>query len=157
MLQALEAQEVFPMDIPIGELSRRTQVKVPTIRYYEQIGMLPQPPRSEGGHRLYGRNLIKRLNFVLRSRDLGFTLDEIAQLLQLDDGTRCSEARTIAEHKLAELGYDPAFGARPLKRVLQREVADRLARSVLEGALTDGSRAVVDVGDDGALQVGAAT
>jgi len=63
-----------------GALAAQTGCNIETIRYYEQIGILPPPPRSDGGHRLYGQTLVRRLNFVRRSRDLGFTLEEIREL-----------------------------------------------------------------------------
>src|SRR5262249_6162039 len=69
-----------------GGLAARTGCNIETIRYYERIGLLPPPPRSAGGHRLYGQGLVRRLNFVRRSRDLGFTIEEIRELLRLADG-----------------------------------------------------------------------
>ena len=71
----------------IGTLSKATGCKVETIRYYERIGVLPLPPRTEGGHRAYGEEHLKRLNFVQRSRELGFSLNEVRQMLRLVDGT----------------------------------------------------------------------
>ena len=70
-----------------GTLSKATGCKVETIRYYERIGVLPSPPRTEGGHRAYGEDHLKRLNFVRRSRELGFSLNEVRQMLRLVDGT----------------------------------------------------------------------
>src|SRR6516162_9525064 len=69
-----------------GGLAARTSCNIETIRYYERVGLLPPPPRSAGGHRLYGEGLIRRLNFVRRSRDLGFSIEEIRELLRLVDG-----------------------------------------------------------------------
>ena len=95
-----------------GALAARTGCNIETIRYYEKIGLLPPPPRSAGGHRLYGRDLVKRLNFVRRSRDLGFTLEEIRELLRLVDGGTytCGEVEQLARdhvrdirHKIADL------------------------------------------------------
>ncbi len=88
-----------------GALASKTGCNIETIRYYEQIGMLPQPPRSEGGHRLYGQNLIKRLNFVLRSRDLGFTLEEIRELLRMVDGRNytCAQVDGLAQKHLQDI------------------------------------------------------
>jgi DNA-binding transcriptional MerR regulator len=92
-------------DMPIGEISRRSQVKVPTIRYYEQIGLLPAPPRSEGNRRLYGARDLRRLSFIRHARDLGFEIDAIRTLLTLQDNPNqpCSEADGIARDKLAEV------------------------------------------------------
>ena len=69
--------------VTIGRLSKRTGCNIETIRYYERIGLLPKPPRTEGGHRLYNNEHIKRLTFVRRSRELGFTLDEAAILRRI--------------------------------------------------------------------------
>src|SRR6516162_9540140 len=63
--------------LSIGELSRRTGVNIETIRYYERIKMLPAPPRTSNGRRVYGPTEIRSLTFIRRSRELGFTLDEI--------------------------------------------------------------------------------
>jgi MerR family mercuric resistance operon transcriptional regulator len=81
-----------------GALAARSGCNVETIRYYEHIGILPAPPRSQGGHRLYGHDLIKRLTFVRRGRELGFTLEEIRQLLRLVDGGNytCAQIETLA-------------------------------------------------------------
>ncbi|VAW87176.1 Heavy metal resistance transcriptional regulator HmrR [hydrothermal vent metagenome] len=81
----------------IGVLSEHTGCKVETIRYYERIGLLPDPPRSEGGHRIYGLEHLKRLTFIRRGRELGFTLDEVRTLLGLVDGGNytCGEVRAL--------------------------------------------------------------
>jgi DNA-binding transcriptional MerR regulator len=73
------------MDFSIGELSRRTAVKVPTIRYYEQIGLLPEPPRTEGQQRRYDKDAVARLAFIRHARELGFDLDAIRTLMSLQD------------------------------------------------------------------------
>ena len=81
----------------IGALSRRTGVNIETIRYYERIGLLPPPRRTEGGHRLYSDEHFKRLIFIRRSRQLGFTLDEIRNLLCLvESGYTCEEVKDAA-------------------------------------------------------------
>ena len=83
----------------IGAFSERTGCHIETIRYYERIKLLPKPARSEGGHRLYDGEQVKRLVFIRRSRELGFSLDEIRTLLRLVDGKRytCQEIKTITE------------------------------------------------------------
>ena len=85
----------------IGQLSERTECKIETIRYYEKIGLLPEPGRSDGGYRIYDEGHLKRLSFIRRSRELGFTIDEIRGLLKLVDGGNytCSDVKTITmEH-----------------------------------------------------------
>jgi DNA-binding transcriptional MerR regulator len=69
--------------ISIGELSRRSGVNIETIRYYERIGMMPHPPRTASGRRVYGPTETGTLAFIRRARELGFTLDEIRALLAL--------------------------------------------------------------------------
>lgn len=71
------------MAITIGELSRRTEVKVPTIRYYEQVGLLRLPPRTEGRQRRYDEGDVSRLKFIRHARELGFELEAIHELLTL--------------------------------------------------------------------------
>lgn len=86
-----------PEEYAIGELSKRTGVHIETIRYYERIAVMPAPPRSEAGHRRYGRAHLNRLRFIARSRDLGFSLDEIRNLLSLVDNRSytCAEVREM--------------------------------------------------------------
>ncbi|GJE04431.1 MerR family transcriptional regulator [Methylobacterium isbiliense] len=110
--------------LAIGALSRRTGVNIETVRYYERIGLLPLPARSEGGHRLYGRGHLMRLNFVRRARDLGFTLDEIRALLELAEkrDRPCAEARDVAASHLSDVSAKIA-GLRTMERVLEDMVA----------------------------------
>lgn len=91
--------------LTIGDVARRTGCKVETIRYYERIGLLTPPPRSAGGHRLYGGDDLKRLNFILRARHLGFRLAQVRLLLSLADGDggSCAEVQRIAAEHLAEV------------------------------------------------------
>ena len=105
----------------IGALSGLTGVNIETIRYYEKIGLLPPPRRSEGRHRLYDRVLTQRLQFVRRSRELGFSIPEIKALLRLVDqgGLGCKEAKGITERHLADI-RGKITDLRRLKRVLGR-------------------------------------
>ena len=107
--------------LAIGALSKRTGVNIETIRFYERAGILPKPPRSAGGHRVYGEDHLKRLNFVRRSRQLGFSLDEVRGLLQIVDGGRytCSEVKGITLDHLADVRRKIA----DLRR-LERTLAD---------------------------------
>ena len=85
----------------IGELSKLTGVKIETIRYYEQQKLLADPPRTEGGHRCYSEDHLKRLTFIRRSRQLGFTMEEIRELLKLVEGGMytCGEVKALTmEH-----------------------------------------------------------
>ena len=91
--------------ISIGEAAERSNVKVPTIRYYEQIGLLPLPPRTEGNRRLYGEEDLRRLTFIRHARELGFEIDAIRTLLTLQDdpGQPCATADAIAQVRLVEV------------------------------------------------------
>jgi len=104
-----------------GALAVQTGCNVETIRYYEQIGMLPPPRRSQGGHRLYGQSLVKRLNFVLRSRDLGFTLEEIRELLRMVDGGNytCAQVEALAHQHVQDI-RQKINDLKKLKLVLER-------------------------------------
>ena len=83
------------MQLSRGSLGKQTGVNIETIRYYEKIGLMPDPVRSSGGYRIYDHSHLKRLSFVRRSRELGFTLHEIRELLELVDGGdyTCAEVR----------------------------------------------------------------
>ena len=97
---------ISPGSLSIGELSRRTGVNIETIRYYERVKMLPAPPRTSSGRRVYGPPEIRSLEFIRRSRELGFTLDEIRALLALaaEDGKNtCGEVREVAARHLADI------------------------------------------------------
>lgn len=89
----------------IGDLSARTGCKVQTIRYYEQIGLMPVPERTEGRQRRYGQSDIDRLGFIRHGRELGFGLDAIRDLLELSDGpdNSCETADVIARDQLREV------------------------------------------------------
>jgi DNA-binding transcriptional MerR regulator len=90
---------------PIGEAARRSGVKAPTIRYYEQIGLLPPPSRSEGNRRYYGDIDLRRLAFIRHARELGFEIEAIRALLALQDDPyqTCATADAIAKARLTEV------------------------------------------------------
>lgn len=89
--------------LTISKLAHEAGVNVETIRFYQRRGLLPEPDKPLGGIRRYARADVARVLFIKAAQRIGFSLDEIAQLLKLDDGTQCAEARTIAERKLAEV------------------------------------------------------
>jgi MerR family mercuric resistance operon transcriptional regulator len=121
-----------------GALAARSGCNIETIRYYERIGLLPPPPRSQGGHRLYGRDLIKRLTFVRRGRELGFSLEEIRELLRLVDGSNytCAQVETLAHQHAAEIRRKIADLKR-LKSVLEAMAAECTGRTVPECPIID--------------------
>ncbi len=106
--------------LPIGTLAKQTGCKVETIRYYENIGVLPPPARSSGGQRRYTINHLKRLNFVRRARALGFTLNEVRDLLRLVDGAdyTCAEVEAVTLAHLGDVRTKIA-DLRKLERVLK--------------------------------------
>lgn len=109
--------------LSIGELSKRTGSNPETVRYYERIGLLPKPARSEGGHRLYGLGHLKRLGFVRHARELGFSVESVRALLKLAEREQpCADAREIASSHLAEVREKlAALGT--MERVLEGMVA----------------------------------
>ncbi len=88
-----------------GSLSVETGVNIETIRYYEKIGLMPNPARSSGGHRIYDQRHLKRLSFIRRLRELGFNLQEIRELLELVDGSdyTCADVHDMTTKHLADV------------------------------------------------------
>jgi len=88
-----------------AELARRTGSNLETVRYYEKVGLLPEPPRTTAGYRSYDTTHERRLRFVLRARELGFSLDEIRELLRLVDEREqpCAEASAVAAAHLNDV------------------------------------------------------
>lgn len=107
-----------------AELARRTGCNLETVRYYEKVGLLPEPPRTAGGYRNYDTTHERRLRFVLRARELGFSLDEIRALLRLVDerDQPCVEARAVAATHLQDVRAKIA-DLRRMERVLKDVVA----------------------------------
>jgi len=89
--------------LTIGVFAKAAGVNVETIRFYQRKGLLPEPDKPLGSIRRYGDDDVARVKFVKSAQQLGFSLDEIAELLVLQDGTQCSQARTLAEHKLVSV------------------------------------------------------
>lgn len=93
--------------VPIGIASRETGIKVPTIRFYEQIGLLPAPPRTESNRRLYDAGDLRRLRFIRHARELGFEIEPIRQLLALAGHPErsCEGADEIARTHLVDIDH----------------------------------------------------
>ena len=108
----------------IGELSRLSGVNIQTIRYYERIKMVPAPPRTPSGRRVYSAMELRVLAFIRRSRELGFSLDEIRALLRLGgpEKASCHEVRQIAAHHLGDIRAKIS-DLRKLERLLAKTVA----------------------------------
>lgn len=133
------------MEMPIGELAKRTAVKVPTIRFYEQIGLLEEPPRTESGQRRYAVDQVDRLNFIRHARELGFEIDDIRELLEMSGQPQrsCHQADSIARGHLAEVDRRIA-SLQALRGELARMVAEcghgRICDCQIIEALADHSK-----------------
>ncbi|TBR75614.1 MAG: Hg(II)-responsive transcriptional regulator [Burkholderiaceae bacterium] len=90
-------------NLTIGAFAKAAGVNVETIRFYQRKGLLAEPDKPFGSIRRYGEADVTRVRFVKSAQRLGFSLDEIAELLRLDDGTHCAEASHLAEHKLQDV------------------------------------------------------
>lgn len=93
------------MALKIGVVAERGGVNLQTIRYYEREGLLPEPPRLQSGYRMFPEDTVRRVHFIKRAQDLGFTLAEIRELLALriDHKRNSSEVRTLAQEKMAAI------------------------------------------------------
>ena len=133
----------------IGRLARESGCKVPTIRYYEQIGLMPEPGRTEGNQRLYERRHVDRLSFIRHGRDLGFTLDDIRDLLRLHEHPEapCDRADEIANRHL-ETVRDRIRRLRLLEAELERMAApcdgDTVAKCRVIEILSDHDKCLHD-------------
>ncbi len=90
-------------NLTIGVFAKAAGVNVETIRFYQRKGLLPEPDKPYGSIRRYGDADVARVKFVKSAQRLGFSLDEIAELLRLEDGTHCDEASSLAEFKLKDV------------------------------------------------------
>ena len=92
-----------PGSLTVGALADAAGVNVETVRFYQRRGLMPRPQRPAGGIRRYGEADLARLGFIKAGQRLGFSLDEVSELLKLEDGTHCDEARRLAERKLGDV------------------------------------------------------
>lgn len=112
-------------EFAIGRLASETSVKMPTIRYYESIGLLPTPPRTDSNRRLYDQTAVQRLKFIKHARELGFDIDVIRTLLALQENPSqsCAVADTIAKARLIEVNKRIA-SLTALRKELERMLGD---------------------------------
>jgi MerR family mercuric resistance operon transcriptional regulator len=108
-------------ELTIGRLADEAGVNVETIRYYQRRGLLIEPEKPQSGHRRYPWSATKRVRFIKRAQVLGFTLEEIAGLLELDEFVDCAATRELAEHKL---------------KLIERKLADLTAMRKVLAKLT---------------------
>ncbi len=135
--------------LTIGTLAKRTGTKVQTIRYYEQIGLMPEPGRSQGGQRRYSDVELDRLAFIRHSRELGFPLEAIRELLDLSDCPErsCAQVDAVAKRQLKEV---EARIARldalrtELRRMISECNADRVADCRILEVLRDHEECLAD-------------
>lgn len=88
------------MERTIGQLAKAAGINVETIRYYQRRGLVAQPEKPAEGYRRYSEEFLDRIRFIKRAQELGFSLDEIETLLEIDEG-QCRDVQQIATHKLA--------------------------------------------------------
>ncbi|WP_306131186.1 MerR family transcriptional regulator [Roseivivax marinus] len=137
--------------LSIGTLAKRTGTKVQTIRYYEQIGLMPEPGRTDGGQRRYGDVELDRLSFIRHSRQLGFSLGAIRELLDLSDSPErsCAQVDAVAQKQLREVEARIAR-LEALRIELQRMIgecsADRVADCRILEVLRDHEECLSDHG-----------
>ncbi len=106
-----------PQKITIAVAARLSDVGIETIRYYQRQGLIEEPPRPSQGYRIYPEQTIARIRFIKRAQELGFTLREIKNLLQLD-AAQCDETRAFAEEKLKVI-EDKIGGLQSIRHTLQ--------------------------------------
>ena len=112
--------------LTIGQVAEQAGVHKETIRYYQSLGLVPEPARPAGSVRRYGAETVARLRFIRRAQELGFTLQEVGKLLLLDDGQSCGATRALAEQKLS---------------VIRERIADlNRMRRLLEGLIDECGR-----------------
>ncbi len=117
----MKLTEAFVSTQTIGQVARQVGIGVETVRFYERQGLIDDPPRTPSGYRLYPPETIDRLRFIRRAKQLGFSLDEISELLGLG-GDACSEVRALAAAKVADIEQRVADLER-MAAVLRRLVA----------------------------------
>jgi MerR family mercuric resistance operon transcriptional regulator len=131
-------------NLTIGAFARAAGVNVETIRFYQRKGLLSEPDKPYGGIRRYGESDVMRVRFVKSAQRLGFSLDDVAELLTLADGAHCREARAMGEKKLAAVRAKLADLAR-MEAVLAGLLAQcRVARGKVDCPLIDALRGGCD-------------
>ncbi|AHD11701.1 helix-turn-helix domain-containing protein [Phaeobacter sp. JH20_36] len=120
----MSADHAPASELKRSDLARLTGCNLETIRYYENVGLVPDPPRTASGHRRYSTAHVERLNFVMRARDLGFTMEEIRGLLSLvDRGSHtCAEVERMGRHHL-EVVRDKIRDLQVIETVLAQTIA----------------------------------
>ena len=128
----------MPKEITRGVLAKRTGCNIETIRYYEKIGLIPEPPRSAGGYRQYNDKHESRLRFVMRGRELGFTIEDLTSLLDLVDrrAVSCGEVEKLAKSHLRSV-REKISDLRRMERTLSDTICSCSGQDVPECPLID--------------------
>ena len=103
--------------LTISKLAESAGVSIETIRYYQRRGLLHEPPKPPGGHRRYAPEQARRVRFIKRAQVLGFTLDEVGSLLELDEARACADTRVLAAHKLQVI-EGKLYGLKAMRKAL---------------------------------------
>ncbi len=112
------------MPLTIGQVARRAGIGLETVRFYERQGLIDEPPRKESGYRQYPEQVIERLRFIRRAKELGFSLKEISDLLALrvDATTTCADVKNRAEAKITDI-QEKIRDLQRMKRALDKLTA----------------------------------
>lgn len=118
-------------NLTVGKLAKQVGINLETVRYYESIDLMPKPSRKESGYRVYSENDLKRLFFIKRGKELGFTLKEIKELMEIKVETKstCGDVKHIAEHKIIDV-EEKIKDLQKIKRVLKKLVAQCICEEV---------------------------
>lgn len=108
-------------NLTIGQVAKNAQVNVETVRYYERRGLIPEPLRKESGYRQYPEETVARIQFIKHAKELGFSLNEISELLSLrvDKNTTCADVKNRAEGKIANI-EEKIHALQKMKKTLTR-------------------------------------
>lgn len=117
----------------IGAIAKQLGIGVETIRFYERQGLLQEPERQSSGYRQFDESAVARLNFIIRSKKLGFTLSEIKELLALwfEPATKCCDVRNKAEQKICDI-EERVQALQTMKRSLKRLIEQCKKRGTVE-------------------------
>jgi len=116
--------------LKVGEVAQRAAVNLQTVRYYERQGLLPKPPRSASNYRLYSEDAVRRVRFVKRAQELGFTLKEVKELLSLraTPRARCADIYKRAEAKIQDIDEKVCM-LRAMRKALSSLMSECIGRS----------------------------
>ncbi len=143
-----------------GGLARKTGVKIDTVRYYEKRGLIPKPARKDSGYRMFKEDAVKRIVFIKHAQEIGFSLQEIEELLflRVSSKTTCREVKKRTEAKIAEV-EGKILNLQRIKRALQKmtdicRTNKRIGDCPILDMLDEGKSFAPRQEDDGALALG---